>query len=289
MATHLVRKLDGALEPFDSSKLVRSLKNAGATEATVVDIVGHIEREMKDGMTTSHIYRHARRLLKKHADSPVAARYSLRRAVLELGPSGFPFETLLGEVFKKKGYNVRVGEIMKGHCVDHEIDVIAHNDKELILVEAKFHNAQGFKTDVKVALYIHGRFLDLEAGGFEGLVPRGGKAQSWVVTNTKFTENAIRYGTCVGMHMIGWGYPSKGNVQDLIEEAGLHPLSCLTTLTGKEKETLYQNGVVLCRGVVDNPNVLERAGVTGPKVATVLAEANRLCVPFTAEDIKHDA
>lgn len=287
--THLVKKLDGELEPFDSSKLVRSLKNAGASDAQASDILSRIETDLRDGMTTSHIYRHARRLLKKHSGAPVAARYSLRRAVLELGPSGFPFETLLGEVFKKKGYEVRVGDIMKGKCVEHEMDVIAKNDKELVLVEAKFHNAQGFKTDVKVALYIHARFLDLQAGGFEGLVPAGGVARSWIVTNTKFTENAIRYGKCVGMNLIGWGYPAKGNVQDLIEEAGLHPLSCLTTMTSKEKDALYQNGIVLCKGVIDNPNVLELAGISGKKVDVVLAEANKLCVSVAPGMIAHDA
>lgn len=280
--THLVRKLDGELEPFDASKLHRSLKNAGASDETAADILAKIEKAMQDGMTTSHIYRHARRLLKKHSSAPVAARYSLRRAVLELGPSGFPFETLLGEVFKKQGYDVQVGEIMQGHCVEHEMDVIARNDKELILVEAKFHNAQGFKTDVKVALYIHARFLDLQAGQFAGMLPAGGKAESWLVTNTKFTENAIHYGKCVGMHLIGWGYPAKGNVQDLIEEAGLHPLSCLTTITNKEKDVLYQNGIVLCKGVVDNPNVLQLAGITGKKVDVILAEANHLCAPVVA-------
>ena len=281
MTELLIRKLDGTIEPFDPSKLTSSLQNAGATPEAAQTILSHIENELKEGVTTSHIYRHARRLLKKHSGAPVAARYSLRRAVLELGPSGYPFETLLGEIFKQKGYDVKVGETLDGKCVTHEVDVVAKNDKELILVEAKFHNAPGFKTDVKVALYIHARFLDLQAQNFDNLCPAGGTAQSWLVTNTKFTENAIRYGKCVGITMIGWGYPSKGNVQDLIEEAGLHPLSCLTTLSAKEKETLYQNGVVLCRGVVDNPNVLELAGITGNKVATILNEAHKLCVPYS--------
>ncbi len=273
----LIRKIDGTFEPFAPQKLVSSLVRSGAASDTAETIVSQIEKQLRDGMTTSEIYQHARRLLKKHSDAPVAARYSLRRAVLDLGPSGFPFEKLLGEIFKQKGYQVKVGETLKGHCVTHEVDVVAKNDKELILVEAKFHNAQGFKTDVKVALYIHARFLDLQARDFSGLCPKGGTCQSWLVTNTKFTENAIRYGKCVDIRMIGWGYPSKGNMQDLIEESGLHPLSCLTSLTGKEKAILYERGVVLCKTVTENPNILEVAGISGKKVDTVLAEANRLC------------
>lgn len=274
----LVRKIDGTFEPFAPEKLIHSLERVGAQPALAADIVKQVEQELRDGMSTTEIYAHARRMLKQHSEAPVAARYSLRRAVLDLGPSGYPFENLLGEIFKKKGYDVDVGRTLEGHCVEHEVDVVAKNGKELILVEAKFHNAQGFKTDVKVALYIHARFLDLQAKNFDGLCPAGGSCQSWLVTNTKFTENAIRYGKCVGIRMVGWGYPSKGNVQDLIEESGLHPLSCLTSLSGREKESLYNQGIVLCRNVTDNPNILESAGVTGKKVDQVLAEANRLCV-----------
>lgn len=273
----LVIKLDGTQETFEPEKLLKSLQNAGAEQSVADAILKQIQSELKDGMTTSHIYRRARELLRKHTSQPVAARYSLRRAVLDMGPSGFPFEKLLGEVYRKRGYQVEVGRMVKGKCVDHEVDVVARSQTELILGEAKFHNNQSFKTDVKVALYIHARFLDLEANDFAGMCPSGGTALSYLITNTKFTDAAIAYGTCVGITMIGWGYPHKGNVQDLIEEAGLHPLSCLTTVTRKEKELLYQQGVVLCRALTDDPNLLERAGITGKKVDDVITEANRLC------------
>ena len=275
----LISKLDGTLEEFSPEKLTQSLKKSGATPEVALEILAHIEKELHEGVTTSHIYNHALRLLQKKEHHPIAARYSLRRAVLELGPSGYPFEQLLGEVFKKKGYSVRVGAMMRGKCVEHEIDVIAQKEKELILVEAKFHNAQGFKTDVKVSLYIHARTLDLQAGNYDGLCPPGGVCSQWLVTNTKFTENAIAHGKCVGITMIGWGYPHKGNVQDLIEETKLHPLSCLTTLSKKERDALYQQNIVLCKNIVDNPNILETAGITGKKVDAVLNEAHQLCTP----------
>lgn len=272
----LVTKLDGTLEEFAPEKLFQSLKRSGASDDIAQSIVAHIEKEVQEGMTTSHIYKHALRLLRKEAHLPVAARYSLRRAVLELGPSGYPFEELLGEVFRAKGYTVEVGTTLQGKCVTHEMDVVARNDRELILVEAKFHNAQGFKTDVKVALYINARMHDLRENHYNGLCPAGGMCSSWLVTNTKFTENAITYGKCVGMTLIGWGYPHKGNVQDLIEETKLHPLSCLTTLTQKEREMLYQQGIVLVKNITNNPNILEGVGITGKKVDAVLQEAHHL-------------
>jgi hypothetical protein len=276
----LITKLDGTTEPFDGQKLIHSLVHAGATESIANDILSRIERELTPGMTTSHIYKHAKRLLGKRTDHPVAARYSLRRAILELGPSGYPFERILGEVFRLQGYQVEVGQLIRGKCVEHEVDVIARNAEKLVLGEAKFHNNQGFKTDVKVALYIHARFLDLQAADYAGMCPQNGTCESWLMTNTKFTDAAIRYGECVGITMIGWGYPRKGNVQDLIEQTGLHPVSSLTTLSKKEKDLLYAQGMVLCRNITENPNVLESVGVTGKKVEQILAEAHRLCVPF---------
>lgn len=275
----LVTKLDGTTEAFEEDKLKRSLFHAGASEPVANEIVAHIVRELTPGMTTSHIYRHAKRLLRKQTEHPVAARYSLRRAILDLGPSGYPFEQILGEVFRLQDYQVEVGRMIKGKCVEHEVDVVARNKEKLILGEAKFHNNQGFKTDVKVALYIHARFLDLEAAHFNGMCPKGGVCESWLFTNTKFTDAAIRYGECVGITMIGWGYPQKGNVQDLIEQTGLHPLSSLTSLSKKEKALLYAQGAVLCRNITENPNILESVGVVGKKVEDVLAEAHRLCTP----------
>jgi hypothetical protein len=275
----LVTKLDGTTEEFDENKLKSSLFHAGATESVADDIVRHIERELTPGVTTSHIYKHAKQLLRKQTDHPVAARYSLRRAILELGPSGYPFERILGEVFRLQGYHVEVGQMLRGRCVEHEVDVVARGNGKLILGEAKFHNNQGFKTDVKVALYIHARFLDLQSADFGGMCPPSGTCESWLMTNTKFTDAAIRYGECVGITMIGWGYPKKGNVQDLIEQTGLHPISSLTTLSKKEKELLYVQGMVLCRNITENPNVLESIGITGRKVEQILAEAHRLCVP----------
>ena len=214
----LVTKLDGTTEEFDENKLKSSLFHAGATESVADDIVRHIERDLTPGVTTSHIYKHAKQLLRKRTAHPVAARYSLRRAILELGPSGYPFERILGEVFRLQGYQVEVGQMLRGKCVEHEVDVVARGNGKLILGEAKFHNNQGFKTDVKVALYIHARFLDLHSADFGGMCPPGGTCESWLMTNTKFTDAAIRYGECVGITMIGWGYPKKGNVQDLIEQ-----------------------------------------------------------------------
>ena len=279
MADIIVKKGNGELEPFDRSKLRLSLKRAGASEDLVDEIVVDIEKTLKSGMTTKTIYRRAFEALKEQAETPVAARYSLRHAVMGLGPSGFPFESLVGEIFTARGYATQIGVTLPGKCIEHEVDVVAKKDNKLVLVEAKFHNSSGFKTDVKVALYIQARAEDLQVTDCGGRQHKGTKSEFWLMTNTKFSRNAIRYGKCVGLKLIGWNYPNKNNLQDMIEEAGLHPLTCLTTLSKNNKAELFKKGTVLCRSVKENPDALGELGLSKRQIDTVLKEAGSLCVP----------
>lgn len=217
-----VIKADGTRELFDKAKLEHSLKKAGASSKAAEDIIKHIDIHAGEDITTHEIYKHAFDLLHKE-DRPIAFKYSLKRAIMDLGPSGFPFEDFVAEIFKQKGYQAITGQIVKGFCVEHEIDVVAWNKEKLIMVEAKFHNELGVKSDLKVALYVKARFEDLSKVEFD----YDGKRkldEGWLVTNTKFSSTAIEYGSCQGgLRMIGWNYPPKGNLHDMIIEAKLHP------------------------------------------------------------------
>jgi hypothetical protein len=94
-------------------------------------------------------------------------------------------------------------------------------------IEAKFHNEPGGKTDIKDALYVYARYEDLKhAPEASSRVDEG-----WLVTNTQFTRNAIRYAQCAGLRLLGWDYPRTRGLMTLIEEAKVHPLTCLTTLS----------------------------------------------------------
>jgi hypothetical protein len=275
----LITKANGEQEPFQKEKLERSLKRAGTPGDTVEKIIEHIEGELHDGMTTAEIYRHAFELLKREVVEPVAARYSLRRAIMDLGPSGFPFESFLAEMFRARGYRATTNIYLSGSCAEHEIDVLAESETSVVAVEAKFHNAQGFKTDLKGVLYVQARAEDLTKTHFDGKETVGKTGAVWLITNTKFTHNALKYATCAGLIVIGWTYPQEGNLHDLIDETGLHPVSCLTTLSGSQKKALFERRIVLCRTVKDDPTVLESIGLDAQKAAPVVREARELCVP----------
>ncbi|HEY4511828.1 MAG TPA: restriction endonuclease [Candidatus Paceibacterota bacterium] len=272
----LILKADGTRETFDGLKLYDSLIRAKAAPDAAEDIRVHIEKEVRTGMTTHDIYSHAFRLLSK-MHRPLALRYSLKRSLMELGPAGFAFEKFIGEIFKKKGFTVETDKLVQGHCVEHEVDVIAWNDKELIMSEAKFHNQPGVKSDLKVVLYVKSRMDDLRKATFSYGGSNRTLTDGWLITNTKFTTSAIKYAECSGLKIIGWNYPAQGSLQDLIEESGLHPLTCLTTLDQSEKRGLLDRGVVLCETFREDTTPLQVLGMNNDRIKMIVDESNLLC------------
>lgn len=271
-----VEKASGELVPFDIEKLKISLYKSGANSAIIEQILGQIESELFEGMTTKEIYRKAFSLLKRKS-RPSAAKYKLKRALHELGPSGYPFEDFVAEILKFQGYRTKVGEIIRGHCVQHEVDVIAERDGELLIVECKFHQHQDRYCDVKVPLYIHSRYNDIirklsSTDKLKNKTPEG-----WIVTNTRFTSDAIQYGMCANLHLVGWDFPKRGSLKERIDISGLHPITCLTTLTKREKDYLLDREIVLCRDLINAEQELKNLRLSDTRIKNVLDEAQDVC------------
>jgi hypothetical protein len=272
MAHILITKADGGKERFDPVKLEQSLSHAGASSTVRARVLAHVIHELKPFMTTSDIYHRAFELLKTIETTPVAARYSLKRALFGLGPSGFPFEQFLAEVLRAQGWSVKTDQMLTGRCAPHEVDVLAEKNGRKIGIEAKFHNEAGGKTDIKDALYVHARYEDLRLAPVES----SRVDEGWLVTNTEFTRNAIRYARCSNLTLLGWDYPRSRGLMQMIEEAKVHPLTCLTTLSEGEKRRLMDNKIVLCKSV-QAPHLLTEYGVSPSKIPHVLQEAQQLC------------
>jgi len=268
-------KTNGAREEFNGAKLLDSLTRAGASPEVRDKISRHIAGEIEDGMSTTAIYRHAFELLHKF-ERPVAARYSLKRALGDLGPSGFPFEKFVAEIFKAKGFETLTDQIVVGACVDHEMDVVAWNENKLVMAEAKFHNELGLKSDLKVALYVKARFDDLKNQEFNYGKKRH-LDEGLLITNTNFTEKAVQYSKCAGVRLIGWNYPETGNLHDMIEDVGLHPITCLTSLSSMEKKLLMEKGIILCRNIREDGEVLASVGLNREVLANAIEESKFLC------------
>lgn len=272
MAHTFILKADGEREPFDPAKVERSLQHAGASSTVRARILAHIMHELKPDMTTEAIYRRAFEMLKREEALPVAARYSMKRAVFALGPSGFPFEQFLSEVLRAHGWRTRTDVMLIGRCAPHEVDVLAEKDGKKVGIEVKFHNEPGGKTDIKDALYVHARYEDLKKAPQES----SRVDEGWLVTNTVFTRNAMRYGHCSGLPLLSWNYPSERGLLNLIEEGRVHPLTALTTLSESEKRRLMERKIVLCKSVLDE-RVLRESGIPPSKANSVMEEARGLC------------
>ncbi len=270
-----IRQASGEEQLYIDNKLRGSLERSGASLAMINDIIYEVEKNLFEGITTKKIHQIAYDMLKKKSRS-LAGKYKLKRAIMELGPSGYPFEQYFGEILKNQGFSVEVGKIVEGHCVNHEVDVIAKKDNRLIMIECKFHNSTGMKNDVKIPLYINSRFHDIRRklsknNGLENIDFEG-----WIVTNTRFSEDAIKYGNCAGMQLIGWDYPRQGSLKERVELSGLYPITCLSTLTKKEKKRLLERKIVLCRSLIDNEALLHEINVNRRNLSKVQREAEQI-------------
>lgn len=274
----LIRKANGELVAYERRKLENSLRKAGASGHAIVDITDQVEAKLEENMTTQQIYAMAYRLLKKES-RPCAAKYKLKKAILELGPSGYPFEKYVGEVMKYRGYEVQVGVTDEGRCVSHEVDVIADKPGLRIGMECKFGNKADKKVSVQVPMYIRSRFEDLKASWMRNPEMRDHAFQYWIVTNTSFTSDAIRYGVCAGLHLVAWNYPTgeEDSLKDLVEESSLYPVTSLSSLTRAEKQKILDQGIVLCRELVKHKNVLEELRIPRKRLRQAKEELGILC------------
>jgi Holliday junction resolvase-like predicted endonuclease len=272
----LVTKDSGELVPFDVHRLRKSLMRSRAEPDAIQQVVVAIEAELYEGISTSEIYKKAFSLLRKASNS-AAARYKLKAAILELGPSGFAFEKFVEAVLKSDGYTTQTNVIVQG-CVKHEVDVVAERGNVVCMVECKFHSDKKKYSDVKVPLYIQSRFKDVEEAWKQKPEYEGKRFEGWVVTNTRFSTDAEDYGKCVGLTLLSWDRPVGASLKQRIDEAGLHPITSLNTLTIAEKKAFLAQDVVLSSDLYHHPILLDKEGISKRRKKKILKEAHDLCM-----------
>jgi len=267
-------KASGQTEAFSRTKLCQSVKRAGAPTDVVNKVCGLVEGELAENATTEQIAKKTAKYLQQES-LLLAAKYKLKHAIMELGPAGFFFEEYVAAIFREYGYTTHVGTIMKGHCVSHEIDILAEKEGVHHIMELKYHNRRGLKTDVKVAMYSYARFLDIAAAHktFEAK-----KHRAWVVTNTKFTKSAIRYANCMDMELLGWRYPKQGSLEQLIEQKSLYPITVLPSANRYVREQFASQKLMFVRDLLHySAQDLQKKFALNPAISKrLLAEAYSL-------------
>ncbi len=280
-------KADGTSELFDPGRLVASLQRAGAGVHAAEGITDQITSTIVPGTTSKEVYARAFALLRKEG-RPVAARYALRRAMLEFGPTGHPFEDFVSHLFEAEGWAVETRKMIQGKCVMHETDFYASHPGrgEYLAAELKYHNDPGYKTDLKVALYVKSRFDDIFACDEAARtcpIDRG-----LLVTNTKFTSEAIAYAECAGVELLGWSYPHEESLLVRMYRAKVYPITALTGLSRAEKKLLIDNRVVAVDQILKDRTLLDPLHLAPEVAGELLAEAEGM-MALPHEDAFHHA
>jgi hypothetical protein len=236
-----VIKFDGSQEDFSRKKVYDSAKRVGASNSLAIKISEEIESKVYSGIKTSDIYREVKKLLKEE-DHKSALRFSLKKAISNLGPSGFPFEKYVGEIFSLQGYKVKLNQQIAGKCGVYEIDFVAEKNGIIHIGECKYRNLTDGKVHSKDALANYARYLDIKGDRSD--------IKSILVTNNKFTSKAERYCKCVGVDILGWRYPSRG-LEYLIESQGLYPITILPGLNKHLGSLFVEKGIILAKDVLN--------------------------------------
>ncbi len=269
-------KSTGEQTKFSFTKLRGSLLRSGADQQLVKQIMNQVRDELYQGISTNEIYDRAFALLKKKK-SVFASKYKLKKAIYELGPTGFPFEKFVAAVLEYSGYKTEIGKIMQGNCVTHEVDVFAKKNGSLTIIECKFHGDEGRNCNVKVPLYIHSRYNDIKKHWENKKNSPLPLDKGWVVTNTRFTKDAIAYGNCVGLYLLSWDFPKENSLKDRIDRLGLYPITVSTLLSNREKQFLLSRDIVLCRQLLKDYFFLDHLEVAEPRKEKIMKELRFLC------------
>lgn len=270
-----VIKHSGERTDFSIDKLKSSLRKSGAEEALVNEISNNVRDELYQGISTKEIYNRAFALLKKEKKG-YASKYKLKKAIYELGPTGFPFEKFIAALLFYSGYKVKTGQFLQGKCVLHEVDVVARKNDQFIVVECKFHSDEGRNCNVKIPLYIHSRYRDI-LNNYNDKNEAEKPTEGWVVTNTRFTEDALQYGKCAGLYLLSWDYPIGNGIKERIDRLGLYPITASTLMSQREKQFLLSRDVVLCKQLINDDFYLDHLGISENRQARILEEIKILC------------
>ena len=247
-----VIKVNGDKEPFSFQKVFRSAIRAGAPRQLAGEIAFKIQKEAYPGVTTSDIFRKVKKLLKQQSRRS-ALRFDLKKSIRELGPTGFPFEKYVGEIFNNLGFNVKINQFISGKCVsDYEVDFIAEKENLIYIGECKYRNVFKERVDLKDALANYARFSDILSGSyFKYKKGRNIKFKTMLVSNGKFTNKAINYSRCMGVDLLGWRFPGNKGLENIVESQKLYPITILPSLRGYIKKTLVGNRLMLVRDILD--------------------------------------
>jgi len=253
-------KDNGEETVFDESRFKTSLLKSGAPEYQVDHVLEEILGRMYEGMSTRQLYQWAHELLRNYSNA-YAARYSLKKALMKLGPAGYYFEKWIAKFLENLGYKTLHSKHIPGHAVTHEADVIAAKDGQLIWIECKFRNTGEARISVTTPMYVLSRVKDISDKKYRFWDEEMEFTSGMLVTNSYFTQDSIDFSRYYGLELLSWDYPAGHSLKNLIDQKGLYPITCLTTLNEEQTAALLRKNIILVKELQEQPDLIRSAAL----------------------------
>ncbi len=270
----LVTKADGSVEPYSREKVVRTCLKMGVGRGEAEDVADYVEQRLYEGVSTGEVYRVIMQRLRKHRPE-IAFRRDLRAAISLLRPKP-DWELFVRMLLAKDSYRVEGNRLLRGRCVENEVDGLLYSGSEIILLETKHHANPHTKTALDIPREARSIFEDVVEGyelGYHAVKPTG----TVIVCNTKLTEQAVQYANCRGIRFISWKYPTGRGLEDLIEMHNVYPTTLLSEVSGAVEAALGDAGIVsLGQLAAGDPSYLARlSGVDKAKLQGLIKRAGQ--------------
>lgn len=228
-------------EPYQKEKIITSLKRLNINQEEIDRILFLIDKKLPEIVSTKRLFQFIFENLKR-IQPAVSFKYNLKQSIFKLGPAGYSFEKFVAHLFKLYGYEAKHNLFLKGKCLTYEIDLLAEKENVLYIGECKFHQFNWKVNDVKTVLYSHARFLDIK----QNLVQ---KSFPMVITNTRFTSEAIKYADCYQIKLLAWDFPQE-SLPYLIDNSKAYPLTIFDFLPLKVLQNFFSYDLVLIQDIL---------------------------------------
>lgn len=245
-----IKKSSGKFENYSPEKIRKSLLKSGLETTYAEEIEHELAKTLGPNETsTEDIFNKAKEIVFRKSTF-AGINYSLKNAIIKLGPGGFVFEKFIAKALETENYYTETNLHLEGVCIKHEIDVRGKKNGYTMLAECKFHHNQDIINDVKVALYVKARMDDLKNN------PVNQFNDYYLISNTSFSKDAIKYSQCAGLKLLGFNYPQEKTLYKLIEEGKHFPITCIPWLKKSDIQFLLEQGVILIRELYSRIDLL---------------------------------
>lgn len=270
--TIFVTKSDGSKQVFQKEKVAGTCLRMGATHEVAEHVANRVEQGIYDGIESKRILSMIFRQLGRYRPA-VRQHTDLRRALAMMDPKP-DFEQYVRILLKEQGYQVTSNEIVRGRCVEHEIDAIATKGGKTYLVEVKHHSNPHMLSGLDVVRISRAIFEDVTEGFKVGLNSINVE-KAIIVCNVKLSDHAKRYADCRGIAHIGWRYPSDSGIDRMIEEKKLYPMTYLKNLDSVSMRRLTGEGVLHLKQLVEsNPvSLSQKTRIPGKRLQAIQHQA----------------